>query len=40
MITLYKNGNILTMDNISPIAYSFVVNDNKFVYAVTKAYAQ
>lgn len=40
MITLYKNGNIHTMDNISPIADSFVVKDNKFVYAGTKADAQ
>lgn len=40
MITLYKNGNIHTMDNIFPIADSFVVKDNKFVYVGTKAGAQ
>lgn len=32
MITLFKNGNINTMDSRYPNANTFVVKDNKFVY--------
>lgn len=40
MITLYKNGNIHTMDDVNPDADAIVVNKNKFVYVGTEAGAQ
>ncbi len=36
VITLYKNGNIHTMDNVNPVVDSIVVDKNKFVYAGTE----
>ena len=40
MITLYKNGNICTMDCKYPKADAFVVKDNKFVYVGTEDVAR
>jgi predicted amidohydrolase YtcJ len=40
MITLYKNGNIHTMDNVNPGADTIIVNENKFAYVGTQAGAE
>ena len=40
MITLYKNGNIHTMDYNNPIVDSIVTKNNKFVYAGTEENAR
>lgn len=36
MITLFKNGNIHTMENLNSKADAFIVDSNKFVYAGTE----
>lgn len=36
MITLYKNGNIRTMDDVNPKADAFVVDDSRFAYVGTE----